>query len=467
MKIIAAARLIPLLGALLLAGCTSLRTDKAHYAGMDRLMESGSYSLAIARLEAAKERAYAKKDRVVYYLDLGMLHHWSGDYERSNELLEEAERAIEENFTRSLTRSASSMIMNDNILAYAGEDYEDIYLNIFKALNYLALAQPDEAFVEVRRINEKLTALGDKYEKVAKKLNEAEEARETFLAGKNRFVESALARYLSLLLYRREQRWDDVRIDRKMIDDAWKKQPRLYPFSQPDLKRTTQKLAPETARLNIMAFTGIAPDKTASTFYIHTEENLVVLAGSTENYLGKQELAGLQTIPWIGLDAGFHFKLQLPSMKKQPSKVGRIEVVVNQRPAEPLEQLESLERAATETFAIQKPLIFLKTITRSVLKGLAAEQAKQQMTKGMGDGGAFFARIAADLVIDSTENADLRISRFFPAAAHIRELHLPPGTYTVTINYYNTSGLLIKSDVHPDINLQPGHLTLVESAHLN
>ena len=74
----------------LLQGCAMLRTDKSQYAGMEQMLAQRQYPAAIAQIEAAKETAYTYKDRVVYYLDLGMLHHWNGDYETSNELLEKA-----------------------------------------------------------------------------------------------------------------------------------------------------------------------------------------------------------------------------------------------------------------------------------------------------------------------------------------------------------------------------------------
>ncbi|RKX46303.1 MAG: hypothetical protein DRP64_03395, partial [Verrucomicrobia bacterium] len=380
---------------LLLTGCASLRTDKAQYAGMDRLLAQADYPAAIVKIEAAKESAYTYKDRVVYYLDIGMLHHWNGDYEKSNEMLEKAERGIEDNFTKSVTRSASSMIMNDNVLAYAGEDYEDIYLNVFKALNYLALGRNDEAFVEVRRINNKLVQLESKYDKVAQKMSRAEEARETFKPGKSHFQESALGRYLGMMLYRADHKWDDVRIDLEKIDRGWKLQPDICTFPRPDLSRSTKRVAAPRARLNVIAFSGLAPDKKATTFYIHTEENVIILAGSSENYLGKQNLSGLNVIPWQEVNEGYHFKIQLPYMEKRPSKVERIDVEVNEVAVETLQRLESLENAAIETFSIQKPLIYLKTITRAVIKGLAAEQAKQDMTKNMDGGMAFFTRLAA------------------------------------------------------------------------
>ncbi len=450
-----------------LTGCASLRTDKSQYAGMDKLLAKADYPTVIAKIEAAKETSYTYKDRVVYYLDLGMLLHWNGDYEKSNEMLEKAERGIEANFTKSITRSASSMIMNDNVLAYAGEDYEDIYLNAFKALNYLALGLNDEAFVEVRRINLKLVQLESKYDKVAQKMSRAEEAHETFVPGRSHFQESALGRYLGMMLYRSDYKWDDVRIDLEKIDRGWKLQPAIYPFPKPDFSRSTQRIRPPKVRLNVIAFSGLAPDKKATTFYIHTEENIIVLAGTSENYLGKQNLSGLSIIPWEGVNEGYHFKIQLPYIKKRPSQVARIEVKVGGAPPRNLQRLESLENVAVETFSIQKPLIYLKTITRSVVKGLAAEQAKQEMTKNMDSGFGFITRIAADLLVDQTENADLRMSRFFPAEAAIRELHLDEGTYDIHINYYGAGGRRLHTDERNGVRLEAGHLNVLESVYLN
>ena len=404
---------------LMVQGCAMLRTDKTHYAGTDKMLAAGDYPPAIAQLEAAKQTAYTYKDRVVYYLDMGMLLHWNGDYVKSNEMLEKAERGIEENFTKSLSRSASSLIMNDNVLAYAGEDYEDVYLNAFKALNYLALGQNDEAFVEVRRIDLKLAQLESKHEKMAAKMSEAEEAQETFIPGTSYFQGTALGRYLSMMLYRADYKWDDVRIDLEKIERTWKLQPDIYTFPKPDLSNADKHLPPPRARLNVIAFTGRAPDKKATTFYIHTEENLIILAGTSEDYLGKQSLSDLSMIPWEGITEGYHFKIQLPYMEKKPSRVDHIKVEVIGAGGTFLQPLESFENAAIEAFSIKKPLIYLKTVTRAVIKGLAAEKAKQDMTENMDSSFAFFTRLAADLMVDTTENADLRVSRFFPAEAAI------------------------------------------------
>lgn len=302
---------------------------------------------------------------------------------------------------------------------------------------------------------------------MADKLNEAEEAHETFSPGKSYFQDSALGRYLSLLLYRNEFKWDDVRIDLEKIDQGWKLQPDIYTFSQPDLSISKKKIRPPKARLNLIAFTGRVPEKKADTFYIHTEENIIVLGSTSENYLGKQNLSGLHIIPWPGIKEGFHFKVQLPRIEKDDSEVDYIEAVINGRRAEKFQPIESLENAAVETFSVKKPIIFLKTITRSVTKGLAAEQAKQKMTANMESGMAFFTRLAADLLIDTTENADLRSSRFFPATAAIREIHLDEGTYDITINYRKASGTLIYSEKFPEQIIKADRLNMIESSYLN
>ncbi|MDF7823673.1 hypothetical protein P4B35_06570 [Pontiellaceae bacterium B12227] len=451
----------------LLCGCASLRTDKSHYAGMDVMLAKADYQTAITQIEAAKEKTYSYKDRVIYYLDTGMLYHWNGEYEKSNKQLEQAELAIEENFTKSLTRSAATLILNDNAQAYSGEDYEDIYLNAFKALNYLALGKNDSAFVEVRRINNKLLQLESKYDKVARKLNEAEEAHEEFRPGKSHFQESALGRYLSMLLYRNDYKWDDVRIDLEKISRGWKLQPDIYTFDPPDFSSETDRISPPVARLNIIAFSGIAPDKKAGSFYVYTEKDLIVLAGTSEDYLGKQNVSGLTVIPWFGVEPGYNFKFQLPNMVKRPSKVDRIEVVVRGGGTNDLQRLESLENAAMETFGVRKPIIYMKTVTRAVVKGLATQTATQQVTNDMDSGLAFFTRLATSALVNKTENADLRMSRFFPATASIDEIHLEEGMYDVSINYYSMSGSLLHTDEREGVSVKAGKLNVLESSYLN
>ncbi|MCK4312948.1 MAG: hypothetical protein KAW88_09465, partial [Candidatus Cloacimonetes bacterium] len=124
-------------------GCSSMKSHKTQFAGIDEKLVSRDYSGAIAQIESAKGKYYKKKEQALYYLDIGMLYHYNKQYKKSNEFLTKAENAIDELYTKSISRAAASLLINDNVMEYSGEDYEDIYLNVFKALNYLELDQFD------------------------------------------------------------------------------------------------------------------------------------------------------------------------------------------------------------------------------------------------------------------------------------------------------------------------------------
>ena len=153
---------------LLTASCAYIQTQVGHYKDIEEDFSSRFYGRASERIEkAATEGKYEGKDKVLYFLDMGIALHFAGRYKESNEYLNRAEFAIEENFTKSISKIAVSFLLNDNALDYSGEDYEDIFTNIIKSLNYIHLRNQEDAMVEVRRINLKLNRLRDKYSNMA------------------------------------------------------------------------------------------------------------------------------------------------------------------------------------------------------------------------------------------------------------------------------------------------------------
>jgi thiosulfate reductase cytochrome b subunit len=57
--------------------CASTKTYKEQFAGINKMIKANDYASAIAKLEAAKGKYYTEKEKVVYYLDLGMLYHYN------------------------------------------------------------------------------------------------------------------------------------------------------------------------------------------------------------------------------------------------------------------------------------------------------------------------------------------------------------------------------------------------------
>jgi hypothetical protein len=430
--------IILILPCLLLCGCASTYTSTNQFIVADQKVGVYDYAGAITHLEAVKEQCYQAKDRVLYYLDLGMLYHLKGDYRKSNELLTHAEEAIEELYTKSISRAAASLLLNDNVLDYCGEDYEDVYLNVIKAVNYLHVNDFDNAFVEVRRINNKLEVMDQKYNKLAEGYNTSSDAKIQFTPIKSQFINSALGRYLSMLMYRAEGKLDDAHIDFIKIGEAWASQAQLYNFPMPRLGghlASTSK-----AKVNILSFIGTAPRLFSRTLTIHTFKDAIAIYYSD----GKQEKQ-LNLFPWPGMTDGYHFKFALPYMEKQGTAVASVGIEVNGSIMADLEVIESLENAAVDTYASKEKMIYLKTIIRSVMKGVLNEKANKELDKSTGGRlWGSLTRAVSSVMVDASENADLRLSRYFPSKALVGELELDPGIYSLRLLYYGGSRQLLQ-----------------------
>lgn len=449
---------IPL--SVLVISCASWKSQKEQFVEVDKKVAMQDFESAALTLEAGKDFYYAKKDRVLYFLDLGLLYHYSRNVQKSNDVLTRAEESIDELYTSSISKGAASLLLNDNVMDYDGEDYEDVYLNVFKALNYLHQHQFDPAFVEVRRINNKLTHLKDKYNKIAEEYNKSDDAKKKFTVATNQFNNSALGRYLSMLMYRAEGKYDDARIDLQEIDNAWQSQAQLYNFPKPDFGKSLEKTS--KAKINVVSFVGKAPQLFARTFTIHTFKDVVAIYTSD----GKKE-EKIDAIVWPEMTSGYHFKFSLPYMEKQGTKVARVAVELNGSNVAELQTIESLENAAEDTYKLKEGITYLKTIIRTVTKGILNEKANKELDKKTG-GGIFgeLTRLASSALVDASENADLRLARYFPAKALVGEVDVDPGTYTVTLKYYTPNGQLLFADERGEITVTMNGLHLVQSAFL-
>jgi hypothetical protein len=110
------------------------------------------------------KKAAQNKDRLLYFWQKGVVLQHLGRYEESNEYFEQA-YFFTEDYRKTWTEEATSLLINAAMKPYTGEDHELVLMHYYKALNFLQMNQLDEALVECRRINIKLNALNDRYAK--------------------------------------------------------------------------------------------------------------------------------------------------------------------------------------------------------------------------------------------------------------------------------------------------------------
>lgn len=451
-----AIKCLPILATLslffLFTSCASSR----NFSEIDDSALYGNFSIARDQIEEKKNSLYLNTDSVLYALDTGMLSHYAGNYDQSNTELSQAERLIEKYFALSVTQAIGSYLLNDNVIDYAGEDYEDIYINLFMALNYIQLGNTESAFVEIRRFDNKLRLLSAKYTEAILDANrqaktegtsdiiEFSTSATTATSGEDvvlEFHNSALARYLSLLLYRSIGQMDSAEIDKKFIQSAFQTQLQLYPFPIPQAIEEEFSIPAGKERLNIFSYAGLAPEK---------HEEVLRLPGILSN-------------TW--------FKVALPVMVKKPSAVSSISITAideeGQTTRGSLERLESIENIVLDTFQQRQTLIYLKSVLRAVTK-TATSGTISAVIDNQSDGSTEMALlgnlfdIASNIFIETSEQADLRTSRYFPAEVWIGGLNLDAGVYTVTITYFSENNTVLYEEQKSNIQVTKG-VNLVEA----
>lgn len=431
---------------ILITSCVSVRDNSAIYVYLNQ----GGYTDARDLLESAKDVFYTERDEVLYNIDSGILSHYAGDYKASNLKLSEGERLIEYYYSKSISQSVMSWIENDNYKDYDGDDYEDIYTNLFMALNYIQMDEIEDAFVEIRRFDNKQKALSTRY------AAELEEARneirnrgassgDAYMSSTLAFNNSALARYISMLLYRSRGKTDDARIDYDQLLLAFQSQRQLYPFQVPESVDDELSVPKGKARINFLGFTGMSPIKYQNELRVRN-------------------------------DSGTYFKLALPFMISRGSQVNSIDVTVTGESgvtySTTLERIESMENIAMDTFSQKQSLIYGRTFVRALAKTVttsAAYEASQQFKNKDNDDMALLFGIlgvASQVHTEVSEQADLRTTQYFPAFADVGGITVDPGVYTVRMDFINAKGKTISTEVFKDVTASAGKLNLVEAVCL-
>jgi len=421
-------------------GCSSLSTRKGFYEPIVADLTEGEYDSAVVKIEIAKEKnKFTNKDRFLYYLDAGLANHYADAFDTSNVRLTLAEEAAEELFTKSISRAAASLLLNDNVLAYSGEDYEILYTNLFKAMNYISLGKFDDAFVEIRRANLKLELLEQKYADAASEYQsgleeDTLEANIPYEVKEVRFNNSAFARYLSMHIYAADGQYDDARIDWRGLRDAFIFQPHVYNFSMPEVNYSSR----DNAIVSIVAMVGLSPVKDALSLRIRTDKDLDLVQVLYDGAGRDNEEYGLFPAP---ISEDYYFKFAIPVIVSRPSEISFVRVIVDGTPLGELQLLEDVGQVAKETFEAKKSLIYIRSVIRAVAKGLITHKMKQKADTG-GVGG-WLKKAAIDVGQDLIENADLRCSRLLPGKILVGDFEFEPGIYDFIIEFYDYDGNLI------------------------
>ena len=402
---------------------------------VDGMSARGEFSQALSYVEEHQED-YHNRNRLLFYLDEGMLAFSVGDYEKAVQAFTVAEQLMDELYTISLSREATTFLINDNAAPYRGEDFESVMINLFLALSYANLSKIEDALVEARKIDSKLAAINLQYDE----------------EHQNAYREDPFARMLTGIFYemgKTSADLNDAYISYSLAINGYEREYQRFGLSVPAILVENALSAAEfmgrseqdqlRKRLPSQQFSSLAERKEKAEVY-----------GLYLN--GRAPVKEPATIVFPMPD-GFLLKLAFPAYKDMEKRIvgGRLY-------AKPLEEnrtfqatfavAEPIAKIAKENLENRKGRIIVKTIARVTAKYLAIKAAQiAAVGAGGRDLGALaglLTGITGNVLVFASEQPDLRCWRTLPAEILIGKLTLEPGTYQFWAECYDASGIMVR-----------------------
>jgi len=374
------------------------------------------------KILSEQKDGYGKKNELLFLLDKGLVLHLAGRYQESIPVFAQAKAKYDELYTESLTRFAGSWVWNNYTLPYRGEDFERVMINIFQALNYVALGDWEGALVEARDADSTLNAINRQYS--------ADQ--------QNVYREDGFARLLMGILYESTGQAPD-------INDAFIDYAKAFKIYQSDYVTNYGLHPPKILQENLLATAAWMGGQEAVAYSR-------LLAGvQYSNLPQKNSQAEIYVIHYQGmapvkvedsiilpLPGGNATRFSFPKYKERIYDNSAKFLVATDSQGENFrsttELAEDISSIAKKNLANRRLRTIAKGVLRPAMKYFAEEQGLKAVEEQAGKDTSQWLRYLAILYNVYTEEADLRSWQTLPAEIRLGRLILPPGGYTVQFN---------------------------------
>ena len=375
-------RVALLLAALALGGALSgCATYSESFGTIQHNLAAGRYDAALQDIE---KQTGSKTDRVLYLLNKGMVLRMKRDFAGSNESLEAAKAEMERLYAASVSENSLSFVVNDATVSYAGDDYEQVLVHLYMALNYLELGQPEDARVEALQVDIKLREIGEK-------------------TPEDRFTEDAFSRYLTGMIYEELGERSDAMIAYRKAYDAYRKYQANFGLAMPDmLKHDLLRLAQRQGLSDEVAQYrnefGIEPPQDENPKPDQDGELIFVLNNGLAPIKRERVVGATAPPPSAVVDTARPYgqtapsppvlvKIALPFYESHPNRVLYARVSVSGKQSS-TQMMENIDAIARESLDSRMPAITARTVARAIAKGAIQESVDRAGQRRGNDAGA-------------------------------------------------------------------------------
>ncbi len=458
-----------LIASLALAGLAGCATYTARFANLRPELAAGNFDQALATLE--KERG--KKDELLYRLERALVLHQAGRWEESNAGFQSAEELAEELYTKSVSEGALSLILSDNTIAYRARPFEMAMIPYYRALNYVALGESQEALIEARKASLYLREYTD--QTLAALGRDSTEVELDWLRN------SAFLHYFSGMLYEWARETNDAFIAYRNAAAAYRASAGRLAVDAPpslgaDIDRTGRRLGFQDdvafvrdayPEIFTGELTGDWPEGHGEVvvllefgFVAHKAERRIEAPIFASDDEGPDDLAGKLCLRSeadyvVPSDVKIEYWLSVafPEMvSDRPAATrARVRTRTGELPVE-VARVEDVEGRAFATFDAEKGKILVKTFARGLTKYLAEEKAEDK---------GWLAGLLANIFVSATETADTRSWLTLPNTIGLARLNLPAGTYDLEIDLIDAAGTATPRLEVPGVEVRAGDWTFL------
>ena len=432
------------------------------------LLQRGMADSALRALGNRKS-SLSPDDRLLRLLYQGTAARYAGRHRQAGALFDQAFAVSEDRYTKSISRTAASMVTNDYALPYTAGRNERLLLHYNALLSWSAAGDADAAAVEARRMVALLASIGDPDD--------------------DERPMRATMHTLAAAAFEQSGDWNDATVARRnaarlgaLVDTAWA----APGDSMGDVLIVIERgdVAHKVAvGLTIPIFGG--DDLRASRGEFAAQRLLGDFAALRNGGIWYDDapswrFTDTRYAPLRGQRASYLLDMSWPVLRRAPPLgAGLVQARVSHGEQGAL-LTASLSDALASDYRRDRSAILTRTVTRAVAKYLAAraveaaaeaaatsddadgkKKSKAKQSKKDDDGAkavGMVARMLTNAATTALERADTRAWTLLPGSVALVRMRIPAGSHEVLVDAAGTRQLSL-----PGVAVRAGHTTIVSA----
>ena len=397
----------------LVSGCASFgeRTEKIR-----NEFTGGNIAKADAEIDKALNSKTLKirrqSDADLLKLNRAIIALSSGKPKEAEMLLREVRDQFdrhERDREKRVAEKAVSMLLDDNTVAYAGEDYENVLIRVFLALSNLMYDGTDAPAYALQ--------IGYKQNEIIRKgeMQDPKNSEQKINPKAESYRQVAIGQYLIGLMQEATYRnHDDVRKAYEAVN-AWEPE---FIQGRRDLERAKHGVHAQSGNgvVYVFALVGAGPYK--------EQRNCEVLHDA--QVLTTFLIAMMSNRPTLPDFA----PIMIPNVVRPRETVSALSVSISGKWQGQTETLADIGRMAEEQFEAVKPQIIARAVVRRTLKKGILYGSKEALDANPWVG---LAMDVGGMIWESRETADTRSWNLLPAEIQVARLEVPAGEHQLTL----------------------------------